>query len=83
MGRLDRPGRETVLVSCVRSCVRGVLLGVLRVPRVLACVRPHPLSIREDRATLEAGSASYGIRALGWHGFDLCFHRNPPNFSCS
>ena len=34
------------------SCVRGVLLGVLRVPRVLACVRPHPPSIREDRATL-------------------------------
>ena len=25
--------------------------------------------------------ASYGIRALGWHGFVLCFHRNPPNFS--
>ena len=53
MGRLDRPVRETVLVSCVCSCVRGVLLGVLRVPRVLACVRPHPASIREDRATLE------------------------------
>ena len=50
--QLDRPVRETVLVSCVCSCVRGVLLGVLRVPRVLACVCPHPPSIREDRATL-------------------------------
>ena len=40
LGQLDRPVRETVLVSCVCSCVRGVLLGVLRVPRVLACVRP-------------------------------------------
>ena len=53
LDRLDRPVRETVLVSCTCSCVRGVLLGVLRVPRVLACVRPHPASIREDRATLE------------------------------
>ena len=52
LGRLDRPVRETVLVSCVCSCVRGVLLGVLRVPHILACVRPHPPSIREDRATL-------------------------------
>ena len=58
MGRLDRPVRETVLVSCVCSCVRGVLLGVLRVPRVLACVSPHPASIREDRATLEVQSSS-------------------------
>lgn len=36
---------------------------VLRVLRVLACVRPLPPSIREDRAPLEAYPAPYGIRA--------------------
>ena len=63
LGRLDRPVRETVLVSCACSCVLGVLPRVLRVPRVLACVRPHPPSIREDRTTLEDFSSSFGIRA--------------------
>ena len=33
--------------------------------------------IRENRDL----PASYGIRALGWHGFELYFHQNPPNFS--
>ena len=38
-----------------------------------------PTSIREDRATLPA---SYGIRALGCHGFDTLFHPSyPQNFS--
>ena len=73
---------------CYQSSLADLLLasypcfGVF--PSLCSCV--HPLffvfidpsaQIRENRDQ----PTSYGIRALGCHGFDLCFHQNPPNFS--
>ena len=66
------------------SCYLLVIFDLRVFPSLCSCVHHSffvfivpSAQIRENRDQ----PTSYGIRALGWHGFELCFHQNPPNFS--